>query len=223
MREKMTRIGIMVIGLVLALSSCDGVLDGIYDKTDNSAESKYGFLTKSDGTSVGTVYVDATKYNQWVYVNFHECTIDSALIDTSKDAKEPANWDIAIHRYDVKTNGGSGLETNFTTIQDLQSSGKMPSGVLKPDSFTTNKVIIDMSGMMDGHLVYASTYYNATISKWLNVDTSVMPPIYTASGKVYIVKFSDGTFAALHLDSYMDDSGVKGYMKFSYVYPLTLK
>lgn len=33
---------------------------------------------------------------------------------TDSDQKEPEEWDIAVHRYDVKTNAGAVLETGFT-------------------------------------------------------------------------------------------------------------
>ena len=61
------------------------------------------------------------------------------------------------------------------------------------DVWTTAKVAIDMSGMMDGNIVYMESYYNEELSKWLNVDKSNMPPTYTLSNKVYMVKLKDGT------------------------------
>ena len=60
---------------------------------------------------------------------------------------------------------------------------------------------------------------NPELSKWLNVDTSEMPPIYTPSNKVYLLKMKDGTMAAIRLVSYMNAAGTKGYMTFDYLYP----
>jgi hypothetical protein len=111
---------------------------------------------------------------------------------------------------------------SYTDLSQLMSSSVFPTGSYTEDTYTTNKVITDMSGMMQGHLTYASTYYNSVLSSWINVDTSTMPPVYTTSGKVYMIKLSDGTYATIILKSYMNDSSVKGYMRFNYVYPVKI-
>lgn len=215
--KKSIRILLWTVGIAGLLSSCDGVMDDLYDEPEESNTTEYGFLSKSNGSSIGEVYVNASEYDRWMYINFHTCKIDSAAVDTKA---EPAGWDIALHRYDVKTNGAAAMETSYTDLSRLISSGVLPTGNYTADVYTTNKVITDMSGMMQGHLVYASTYYNSVLSSWINVDTGTMPPVYATSGKVYVIKLSDGTYAAFILKSYMNDSSVKGYMRFDYVYPI---
>lgn len=74
-----------------------------------------------------------------------------------------------------------------------------------------------MSTMMDGYLSYAESSYNRELSRWLDVDKSTMPPIYTMSGKVYLVNLRDGRRVALRLDNYMDGSGIKGYLTIRYM------
>lgn len=74
--------------------------------------------------------------------------------------------------------------------------------------------------MMDGIILYAEDYWNPCLSRWLDVDTSTMPPIYTLSGRVYLLRLTDGTFAALRLRNFMDDTAVKGYMTIDYLYPV---
>jgi len=205
------------MGITVFLSSCDGVMDGLYDHSEESSKSEYGFVSKSNGSSIGQVCVNASMYDKWIYINFHACKIDSALIGVTA---EPEEWDIALHRYDVKTNGASVIETGYADLSQFVLSGSLPMGSYTEDIYTTNKVISDMSGMMQGHLVYAKTYYNSVLSCWMNVDTSTMPPVYRMSGKVYVVKLADGTYVALLLKSYMNDSSAKGYMRFDYVYPV---
>ena len=96
----------------------------------------------------------------------------------------------------------------------------MPSII--PDISMATLAAIDMSGMMDGNIVYMESYYNEELSKWLNVDKSNMPPTYTLSNKVYMVKLKDGTYAAVRLTNYMNASGVKGFMTIDYIYPFEL-
>lgn len=99
---------------------------------------------------------------------------------------------------------------------------RCPEGAYVEDVWTTAKIAIDMSGMMDGNIVYMESYYNEELSKWLNVDKSNMPPTYTLSNKVYMVKLKDGTYAAVRLTNYMNASGVKGFMTIDYIYPFEL-
>lgn len=81
--------------------------------------------------------------------------------------------------------------------------------------------MIDVSRMMQGHVEFESTWYNAALD-WVTVDTSTMPPTFTSSDKVYIVRMADSSYAAVRLVSYMNVMGTKGHMTFDYIYPLTL-
>ncbi|WP_294079628.1 hypothetical protein [Proteiniphilum sp. UBA5384] len=48
--------------------------------------------------------------------------------------------DIAIHRYDAKTNGASVLETGFTGLSTLKVSGEIPQGDYVAEEWTTGKI-----------------------------------------------------------------------------------
>ena len=188
------------------LSACNGILDGIYDEPDN--ENNTGFENE------GEIFIDATSYTQWVYIDFSE----RSTVTLGYDEDAPQNWDIAVHRYDVKTNGAKVVETNYSDF-DQAITATIDEADLVSDIWTTNQIVIDMSTMMDGYLGYTESYYNSELSKWLNVDTSTMPPIYTPSGKVYIVYLPDGTRAGVKLLNFMNDMQVKGYMTIQYMYP----
>ena len=90
------------------------------------------------------------------------------------------------------------------------------------DVWTTAKIAIDMSGMMDGNIVYMESYYNEELSKWLNVDKSNMPHRLLRASHPHSVKLKDGTYAAVRLTNYMNASGVKGFMTIDYIYPFEL-
>ena len=188
------------------LSACNGILDGIYDEPDN--ENNTGFENE------GEIFIDATSYTQWVYIDFSE----QSTVTLGYDEDAPQNWDIAVHRYDVKTNGAKVVETNYSDFTQAITA-TIDEADLVSDIWTTNQIVIDMSTMMDGYLGYTESSYNPELSKWLNVDTSTMPPIYTPSGKVYIVYLPDGTRAGVKLLNFMNDMQVKGYMTIQYMYP----
>lgn len=207
-----------MLGVVIVLlSACNGIFEDIYDEPQDLQSNDYGFIKVDEATNSGTIYIDATQYTRWIYINFHTHQIDS--VEITDDMVEPEAWDLAVHRYDAKTNKGSVQETNFTSLDALVASGTLPSGNFVADE--PSKVTVDMSGMMDGVILYAESDVNPVLSAWLNVDTSTMPPIYTLSNKVYIVKLKDGTYAAVRLSNFMNDASVKGFMTIDYVYPLT--
>ncbi|MBD5358769.1 MAG: hypothetical protein HDR88_17575 [Bacteroides sp.] len=189
------------------LSACNGILGGIYDEPD-SGNNNTGFENE------GEIFIDATSYTQWVYIDFSE----QATVTLGYEEEAPKNWDIAVHRYDVKTNGAKVIETDYSDF-DEAIKATIDEANLVADIWTTSQIVIDMSTMMDGYLSYTESYYNPELSKWLNVDTSTMPPIYTSSGKVYIVYLADGTRVGVKLLNYMNDMQVKGYMTIQYMYP----
>lgn len=205
---------------LLSLPSCNGLFEGIYDEP--VAASEFGFTKVEQATSSGTIYIDATSYTKWTYIDFDTYSIDTTLIaeDGSESGDVMEGWDLAVHRYDTKTNGGSVLETEYTSLDEFRVSGRIPEGEYVEDIWTEDRITIDMSQMMNGIILYAPSWYNPELSKWLNVDTSTMPPVYTMSGRVYVLKTQDGKAAALQLNNYMNDSKVKGFMTIDYIYPV---
>lgn len=199
---------------IMSLSSCEGIFSDIYDEPVTTSE--YGFVEPSTKGEAGKIYVNATDYKRWTYIDFSDERIDTLGVDEA----EPADWDIAIHRYDVKTNGGAVAETTESDIYKAIGLGNIAEESFVEDIWTTETIITDVSNMMAGYLEYKESYYNPEMSKWLNVDKSEMPPIYTPSERVYVVKMKNGERAAVKLENYMDDSGVKGYMTLRYIYPL---
>lgn len=194
--------------VLLSLSSCD-----IYDEQRPS----------SDYTNI-----NATDYTKWVYISLASKS-DSITLPYDNVADIPANWDLAIHRYDVKTNDGAAVEVDYSTLESFKSD--IAAGYFKlpaPDQFVRDvddSITVDMSHMMEGYLVYAKTKKNKEIGKWLDVNTEQMPPIYTPSNKVYLLRLKDGTYAALRFTGYRNPSlyNTSGYISFDYIYPLDLE
>lgn len=210
---------LVIIVSLLCFTSCNNLFDDIYDKPSAEDEKKdFGFIEIDNTNHSGTIYIDATDYTQWVYINFHNLTTDTKKVDEVLPADY--QWDIAVHRYDTKTNSASVIETGFTGLSTLKASGKIPEGSYVEDVWEEQKVAIDMSGMLEGNIKYLPSFYNQELSKWLFVDTSGMPPTYTPSNKVYVIKLKDNTYAGIRLSNFMNAEGVKGFMTINYIYPL---
>ena len=205
----------LVLGVTfLLLPACNGLFDDLYDTPiDNSV--KTGFIKVDSINNSGTIYIDATSYLHWIYLDLHNKRVDTTSVYSET---VPTNWDIAVHRYDAKTNDASVLETEFESFDELFNSSSMPQGEFQKD--TLSEIPVDMSDMINDNIIYHKTMANQILSRWLDVDIRIMPPIYTLSKKVYIVKFKDGTVAALLLTNFMSSSLVKGFMTIDYIYPL---
>lgn len=205
------------VAALLSLSSCHGIFGGIYDEPIQEESDGFGFIKIDEALHTGTIYIDATDYTQWHYISLKDKKVTTSLYNEDK----PAVWDFAVHRYDTKTNSGGVFESTFTDLDEITSVSKFSGATFVSDEWTTDKITIDMSQMMDGIILYTEDDFNPCLSKWLDVDKSTMPPVYTLSGKVYILKLDDGTYAALKLTNFMNSSGIKGFMTIDYIYPVT--
>ena len=203
---------------MLSLSACNGILDDIYDEPLAKDENGYGFIFVDNKTNTGRIYIDATDYTEWHYIDLHNKDVETKSVED----QAPANWDFAIHRYDAKTNSGAVARSSAIDLGSLSEISSISEEAFVADVWTTDKITIDMSQMMDGVILYAEDFYNPCLSEWLDVDTSTMPPIYTLSDKVYILRLSDGSYAALRLANFMNDAAVKGFMTIDYLYPVQL-
>ncbi len=203
---------IAILGTValtlLSLSSCDGIYDDPSDMpSNNDKENSYS-------------NVDATAYTTWVYLNLADGSQTSLPYDNTTDI--PSDWTIALHRYDVKTNAGSAFRTSYTSLSEVKTAadkGTFPMPTA--DEFTRDepsKITIDMSHMMDGYIDYADANINKVLGRWLNVDTSSMPPVYTMDSNVYLVRTSGGNVYAIQFTGYSNpyQSNTKGYISFEY-------
>ena len=206
----------MLIGAVVtSLLACDSIYDDPNDIPEVIPVDKQAYQN-----------VDCTSYTAWTYLSLHEpnfVTLDY------KTEEVPIDWDIAIHRYDVKTNGGAAFETKYSTLAELREAINKETFQIPAASEWVEdemgEVYVDMSHMTEGYLISEPAQVNKEISKWMNVDLETMPPIYTTSGRVYLLKLNDGTIAAIRFTSYFNPQryNAKGYISFDYIHPLSLE
>ena len=201
-----------MVSLAGLFPACD-VLEGAYDSPEVAVQE-------------GQYYIDATDYAKWVYINLHTptptITTSTINIDDLTETGVPEQWDIAQHRYDVKTNGAAVMMTDYHSIEELEAAGLPMGGDWIEDEESEQSVIIDMSHMMEGWLTYAPGHKNTEIGKWVEVDTSNMPPSYTMHDNVMLLRLADGTYAAIQLANFMstDSYQIKGWMTVNYKYPM---
>ena len=212
---------LFLVPALAVLTSCNGLFGGIYDEFDAAekpAASSCFIARDADGKG-GTLQVDVRPYTTWTFLDLHALQADTAnTADSLASADPPFAWDIALHRWDVKTHGGSALSSNYGSVEEAVSAGTLPAEAFVAD--VDSAVVVDMSTKMEGYLGYSQSMVNPVLSQWIDIDTREMPPIYTLSGRVYIVQLTDGTRAALQFTNYMDDASRKGFATIRYRYPL---
>ncbi len=221
-----------VAAVVCSMTACEYTNHFLDEDEELPDDSPY--QTKKD--------VNASAYNTWTYINLAtgetEVHPDAGeWIYSGDGSTRPAqeaeavgiDWHIAIHRYEIKTNGASVLNTGKTDIQEVEN---LPEGEYTPDRVadyemerkkdegeTQYLVITDMSNMMGGTIGYA---YKPMINTVLcdgitKTATGSMPPtIYGTTGEVFALKWDDGSWAAFQITATYSTTGASGYMSFNY-------
>lgn len=126
-------------------------------------------------------------------------------------------WDIAFHKYDIRTNGGAAVvtaETNLHTVIEVPDSGF--------ETDTDGKVMADMSNMMQGFVGYQEVKLNPVLCSWVTATpTGTMPPYtYKLNSNVFIVKTKAGKYAKIKFTDTTNEKDVAVYAAFSYQYPM---
>ncbi len=179
--------------------------------------------------------IDASDYGKWTYINLKtgetktirdfsswNYLTEGAVVETvaaqGSEADIAMDWHIAIHRYDIRTNGGFAVATTSTTLSEVSV---LPASGYQEDETVENTLIVDMTGMMQSKIGYASTARtNPVLCTWLTkTATGTMPPyIYEPTNLIYIVKNKDGSYAKLKFTDHQDAEGNSGHVTFSYEY-----
>lgn len=225
MHQLQFRIALLTL-VALAFSSCDGMFEGIYDEPVPEKQSEFGFkditnVSATENTSAysrGWLYVKTVDYTGWTYIDFESQTVGYAGVYDDYDGK----WDIAIHRYEVKTNNGKTKRTAFSDFDNLLSQDYLEAGGYEADEWNEDRVAIDLSGILDYNVVFLPTYVSQVID-WVQVIYPPYPPTYKSHDKIFVIKLENGKRVAMRLENYVNNNGVKAYLTIEYVYPFPLE
>lgn len=138
----------------------------------------------------------------------------------TKEQTEPESWSFAIHRNNVRTNGGAVLETSFTSMSELpESSDAFKTMSFSEDEWSENEVWDNQDQMLLGLVPSQGIRINKVLSSWLTMEIPPMPPKFNLNNHVFILRLKDGTYAALQLENYLSPTGTKCWMTINYKYP----
>lgn len=169
------------------------------------------------GEPAESVEIDTRAYDKWTYFSF-----DKGVVAEPADFTDNTDWDLAFHRWDVRTNGGaSGKGQGGAYMLEQTSLDDLPApdaALLKSDgTILTYMKVPDMTGENNQRVeVPAST----ELGQWMHVAMGTTPPTYAMLHNVFVVRAADGRFAAIRFLNYMNDKAEKGHVRFEYVFPI---
>ena len=181
-------------------------------------------LQVANGEKTGSQPTNGEKAGQYMYWFdvFGEGITKSEFREFTPTAAqaEPDSWSFAIHRNNVRTNGGAVLETTFTSMSDLpESSDAFKTMNFTEDEWSENEVWDSQDQMLLGLVPSQGIRVNKVLSSWLTMEIPPMPPRFTLNNHVFILRLKDGTYAALQLENYLSPTGTKCWMTINYKYP----
>lgn len=135
---------------------------------------------------------------------------------------EPKKWSFAVHRNNVRTNGGAACRTDFTSLDELPSSESdyYDSLIFTEDEWSESDVWVDQSTMLSGIIGNQGIMVNMVLSSWLTVEIPPMPPAFRHDPHVFVLRLSDGSMVGMQLSNYMNSNGKKCCLSIKYRYPL---
>jgi hypothetical protein len=193
--KKLLKWGIpAIMSFALVLSACDDQDD------DPGTPDNVDLIT-------GTVTIDATAYEEWVYFSFEQekiVQVDDYLTSTT--------WDIGFHRFDVRTNcgtAGPGQGGSYDAgVVDFDEVTEAPeTGYSLNDSI---QVIMEQ-----GVWEYQTVPGDTILINWLTFTGP--PPTYNINDNIYVIKTAAGKYAKIWLKDYYNDNSETGYVTMEYV------
>lgn len=234
-----------MLTVLTALTACRDVLGGLYD---DEADAARGSELQVDASSwTDWYYVDLTlphpafseAYPIPTTKTGDDTGTGSAIVSywydvfgqglsvhERRDAyatapqAEPSRWTLAVHRNNVRTNGGAVCQTHYTSLSQLPpTSEAFADSLFVADAVSEHEVWTVQDRMLEGVIGNQRIAINPVLSGWLRLDIPPMPPRFTLDPHVFILRLADGTHAALRLQNYMNSAGRKCYLTIDYRYP----
>lgn len=241
----MAVVKVMIAMAVLILSGCQGILSGVYDSPDGvRAESgtaqisinasdwlEWQYINIEDGsvvtmnipTQAGKSDSDSTGiYTYWYDIfGMGICNYKFREFCPSERQPEPASWTFAVHRNNVRTNGGAVCETSYTSFSQLPEDPEWSDNLeFVEDEWNQTDVWAVQDRMLSGIIGSQGIRINKVLSGWLGMVIPPMPPVFIMNNHIFILRLANGTYMALQLADYMNAAGTKCYLTINYRYPL---
>lgn len=177
---------------------------------------------------VKKIVVDASDYTKWVYINFAK----GEVVNVSAPETD-LSWDLGLHRYDFKTNGGASGKGKGaaarSTQQDLKADIPTPKDsewTLDREGMLLMKFGVNEDGKHDIEYKKQSANFLLTSEPkgegqpgYLNkgiISMAGMPPTVTIDPTVFLVRSSAGEIVRVRVLDYQSATKKTGHITLEY-------
>ena len=174
-----------------------------------------------------TMTIDATDYTKWVYLNF----ASGELIEVT-DPINDLSWDLGLHRYDFKTNGGSSGKGQGSAVR-ISKQKNLTAEIPTP---ADDQWILDREGLLlmnfvnngDGNhqTKYEMQMANFLLSSECDglggftnqgiITQEGMPPQVYIDNAIFLIRTASGEIARLRVHDYQNNKKVRGHITIEY-------
>ncbi len=119
----------------------------------------------------------------------YKATVENNYVYSVNATEEAAlDWDIAIHKYDIRTNGGLVKKLTTTDLDAVNTENLPVESEMVADEL--GSVMADMSNMQLGFVGFQEVKLNKELGGWVTAEpTGTMPPYtYKLNDNVFVVK-----------------------------------
>lgn len=194
---------------ILSMNSCKG------SKEDPKMEAQ---LKKVE-------FLDVTHYDKWVYFNFEKGSVVK-VTDLNDDMSKDLSWDVAFHRWDVKTNSGtSGIGKggalkssvqNFDKIANIEGSYRIDEMGKIISKFEVNNGKHNMEQAEASLNPILSGSKAEKIIGWIDTTHGERGPKYEITPNLYFIKTADGKVVAIKFTGHKNAELKTGFISFEY-------
>lgn len=158
------------------------------------------------------------QYLYWFDTNYGLPIMGSEFRSFTPTAEQdnPSSWSFAVHRSEVRTNGGSIWESTLSDIS-LATETDYRHAAYTADEWSENEVWSDSRTMITQLVPSQGIAINRVLGSWLRM--SLMPD-YERNGHVFFLHLSDDSYAALQLIDHLSPSGTRCCLTIKVRYPL---
>ncbi|AMD84254.1 HmuY protein [Capnocytophaga haemolytica] len=205
-------IAVMAIGAMVVLSGCS--------KDDSPEQSTAGIQVKN---------LDAASNDEQIWTYFSFAT--GKLVSPTGAVEESKEWDIAFHRFYIKTNSGTSGKGNVgvaaTGVKDFDAVTKAPTQGYEADKMVTVETrpatpdTAPSNVIVSSNPVITGTVESKDPKGWYNYvrpQQGETTPHFNITKYVYAIRTLEGKYVKIQLTDYTNDYGTSGYISFRYAF-----
>ena len=171
------------------------------------------------------IVVDASDYTKWVYINFAK-----GEVVTVSAPETDLSWDLGLHRYDFKTNGGTSGKGKGAATRTTQKDLKADIATPKDSEWTLDRegMLLMKFDMSKHEVKYEKQSANFLLTSepkgdgkgYLNkgiISSEGMPPKDTVDPSVFLVRSAAGQIVRVRVLDCLSATKKRGHITLEYV------